>query len=56
MRRSKDPLFGPWPAIACEVDKNLNAAQDLSRASVEAFQQVMDGLEWPSPRPSRPRS
>jgi len=31
-------------AIACEVDKNLNAAQDLSRASVEAFQRVMDGL------------
>ena len=31
-------------AIACEVDKNLDGAQDLARASVEAFQRVMDGL------------
>jgi len=30
-------------AIAAEVDKNLEAAQDLARASVEAFQRVMDG-------------
>ena len=30
-------------AIACEVDKNLTAAHDLSRASVEAFQRVTDG-------------
>ncbi len=30
-------------AIAAEVDKDLEAAQDLARASVEAFQRVMDG-------------